>query len=392
MTTSLGSTQPISVQRAAADSSKNNGAGAQTSDPAPITVGTSSENSATNSSSERKTLTAAGLIWVFYDNGCDVVYQTSADGGKTWSSPPTIAQSGIDRGWFFTLAQSGDTVYLVCAASDESQSAISFRSGNMSADGTIDWSSVTPEIPYLGGGGTVPTVAVDTKGNAWVAIEDLQSDGRHVDVFKGSGSAWSEVFDLGGLADYPRPILLSLTAGKMALEILTEQPGQRHVVVYTTADGGSTWSLPVTTADDDIFTLSAVAVGDSVYSVTSDTGGNILLWTYAYGNSSFASPIALAKCCSDGYDDAVISTDGTSFLFVAYSNSSSVVYETSKDLGRSWTPPTTIATTESGIQYGTLATNPVTSGFVSVAWTAQSTAPNTHNVRCAVVTYTTPSS
>jgi hypothetical protein len=363
------------------------GAEAKASDPAPATVGTSNAGSATNSSSQRKTLTAAGLVWVFYTDGCNVVYQTSADGGKIWSSPPTIAQTGIVRGWFFTLAQSGNTVYFVCAASDGSLSSILFSSGDLNANGTITWSG-SQDISYSGGGGTVPTVAVDTSGHAWVAIEDLQADGRHIEVFEASGGTWSEVFNLGGLADYPRPILLPLTSGKMALEILTETPGQRQLDIYTTADGGATWSSPVATSADNILTVSAIAVGDTVYSVTADTSGNVFLWTYAYGSSSFASPTALANCCSDGYDDATISTDGASFLFVAYSNSSSVIYETSADLGTSWTPSTAITTTENNIQPGTLATNPITSGLISVVWTSQSGVLSAaYDIRFASVTY-----
>jgi hypothetical protein len=378
------------------------GASPRATDPAATTIGTSIDGSATNSSSERKILTAAGRIWVFYTDGCNVVYQTSADGGNTWSKPPTVAKTGIGRGWFFTVAQNGTTLYFVVSASDGSTNGmIVFRYGTMNNDGTISWSIAEQDVPYNVGSGTVPTVAVDPSGNVWVAIEtysssDSSSGGfpsgpvadREIEVFKSTTSAWSEVFHLGGLADYPRPILLALTSGKMALEILTETPGERQAVIYTTADGGATWSSPVTTPPDNILTLSSVSVGDTVYSVTSDTSGNIFLWTFTYGSSTFAGPTTLAKCCSDGYNDAAISTDGASFLFVAYSNSSSIIYETSTDLGASWTSPTAITATESQIQPGSLATNYLTSGVVSVVWTAQNGATSLpFNVRFASVAY-----
>jgi Neuraminidase (sialidase) len=353
----------------------------------PTTIGTSTEASATNSSSERKTIVAAGLVWVFYTDGCDVVYQTSADGGKTWPAPPTVARAGIERGWFFTVAQNGSTLYLVVSASDGSTNGfVAFRSGTMKSDGTIGWSTAEQDVPFSVGDATVPTVALDTSGNVWTAIETLASYGRHIEVFKTTGGTWSKVFDIGGLADYPRPILLPLASGKMALEVLTETPGQRTVDIYTTAEGGG-WNDPVSTEGVNILTLSSVSVGDTVYSVTSDTSGNVDLWTYAYGSSSFVGPTALAKCCL-GYSDATISTDGASFLFVAYSNSSSVLYETSKDSGATWSSPTAAATAENQVQPGSLATNYLTSGLVSVVWTAQDARGSPlFDVRFAPVTY-----
>ena len=350
---------------------------ARPSDPMPATIGTSSEGSATNSSSERKILIAAGLIWVFYTDGCNVVYQTSPDGGINWSSPPRVAREGIARGWFFTVAQNGTTVYLVVSASDGSTGGkITLRDGTMNSDGTITWATAEQDLPYNGNVATVPTVAVDTAGNVWIAIEDFAggpNGGRSIHAFKGSGGTWSDMFDLNGLADFPRPILLALASGKMALEILTESPGQREAAVYTTANGGATWSQRVATPPG-ILTLSSVSVGDTVYSVTAGVYGNVSLWTFAYGGSSFVGPAALAKCCTEGYDDATITTDGGSFLFVDYSNSSSVLYETSHDLGKSWTPATAISVGETNIQPGTLASNYLTSGLVCIAWTAQNSA------------------
>jgi hypothetical protein len=367
------------------------------SDPAPITIGTSSDPSATNSSSERKTLTAAGLIWVFYTDGCDIVYQTSAEGSSNWSAP-TVAMAGIERGWFFTLAQNGTALYFVVSASDGSTNGmIVFSYGTMDGNGTINWSIAQQDVPYNVGSGTVPTVAVDSSGNIWVAIETFgpgggplssSSSDREIEVFKDTGGTWSMPFDVSNLADYPRPILLPLTSGKMALEILTETPGQRQAVIYTTADGGVTWSSPVTTPpSDNIFTLSSVSVGDTVYSVTSDTSGNISIWNYTYGGSAFQGPTALAKCCPDQYNDAVISTDGVSSLFVAYSNSTSVLYETGTDMGTSWTSPTTITATETQIEPGSLATNYLANGLASVVWTAQNSTSSAFDVRFSAVTF-----
>lgn len=366
----------------------------------PLTIGTSGTGSATNSSSERKTLVAAGLVWAFYTDGCNIVYQTSGDGGKTWSFPPIVARTGIERGWFFTLAQNGTTLYFVVSASDGSTNGyITYRNGTMNANGTVTWNTQEEDLPYKGDAPTVPTVALDTSGNVWIAIEDIgtapggNGGDRVIHVYKGSGHNWSDVLDVPGLADYPRPILLPLTAGKMALEILEEGPGQREVALYTTADGGTTWSPPLYTSSDNILTVSSVSVGDTVYTVTSDLDGGVSFWTYAYGASSFTGPTALSGPTPEGYDDAVISTDGSSFLFVAYANSTTVLDATSSDLGASWASASTIASGESAIQPGSLAVSALSTDLVPVLWTAQA-GPSlaTFAVRFAAMTIDLPMS
>jgi hypothetical protein len=379
------------------------------SSSSPATVGASGTGSATNSSSERKTLVAAGLIWVFYTDGCNIDYQTSSDGGSVWSSP-TIARMGIVRGWFFTVAQSGTTLYFVCAASDGSLGGdIAFRYGTMNGNGTITWPDQEQDIPYGGNVGTVPTVAVDSSGNVWIALEDyggtatspvgaltppVAANARAIYVLNNATGAWRQVFALSGLYDYPRPILLPLASGKMALEILTETPGNRQVVVYTSANAGQSWSNPVYTPPDNIYTLSAVSAGDTIYSVTTDTSGNVSFWSYTYGASSFVGPAPLlARCyCSENYDDAVISGDGGSYLFVAYSNSTSILDETSTDSGASWSASAALTTTENQIQPGSLAINQVTTGVVSVIWTAVGNIDTqTYSVRFALGSSAPPS-
>jgi hypothetical protein len=366
-------------------------AAAQPSEPKPSTVGFTGEPDATNSSSQRKVLTGAGLVWVFYTDSANLLYQTSGD-GKNWSAP-MMARAKIDRGWFFTIAQNGTTLYLVASASDGSTGGnVTFREGTLFGNGTIGWITAEQAIPYSGTDPTVPTVAVDTAGSIWVAIEDYSPyqtsfTNRSVAVFKSVSGTWSQVLTLVGLKSYPKPILLALTSGKMALEILTETPGDRKVVVYTTANGGAGWSSQVATPRDNILTLSAVSVGDAVYSVTTNTSGSVSLWKFTYGGSSFVGPTDLTPSCSVGYFDAVISTDGSSTLTVAFSTLNFVVCESSKDLGSTWTQPASLASREIGVQPGTLAASYLTGDLVCVAWTAQNQydTPQPYGVRSATL-------
>jgi hypothetical protein len=366
----------------------------------PVTIDTSTTGSATNSSSQRKTLVASGLTWVFYTDGQNLVYQTSSDAGGGWSIPPVIVRQGIQRGWFFTLAQNGSTVYLVVAATDGSTNAVEFRQGTMNANATITW-GVQDAFPYTGQFSDVSSFALDSQGNAWVAINALSSgpsggtvsingfdECRNIEVFKDVGGSWSQVFNVGGLVNYARPILLPSASGEMALEMVTETPVTRQVVVYVTPDGGATWSSPVATQSDEMLTLSAVSVGNKVFSVTTDTNGNVYLWQYTYGSASFDGPVTLANWKS-GEGDASISTDGSS-LFVAYSNATSVSFETSPNLGQTWSPPTVISNTETFIQTDSVNTSLLVGGVVDVVWTTQANAGATsYDVRFAQVSMNT---
>jgi Neuraminidase (sialidase) len=364
-----------------------------------MTIGASGGDTATNATSQRKILTSVGLTWVFYSDGSDIVYQTSTDGGNTWSSPPKTIGTG-DRGYFFTVAQQGDNLYFVYATSENSAvvstALFTFRSGTMKSDGSISWTGPGQSVPTTGSGATLPTVAVDSSGNPWVAVETAGPNSRHVEVYTttittNAGGNWSKVLDIGGLADFPKPILLPLTTGKMALEILEQvangTSNGREIVVYTSGDGGKTWSSPVTSSATNLLTLSAVSVGDTVYSVTSSTNGGVQFWTFGYGSSSLARSRNIA-CCTEGYDDASISTNGTSLLFVTYSNSTSILSERSTNLGASWQGLTTVANSEQSIQSGSLSTCYLEGRTIAVAWTSSAgTASSTFDVRFDTVQY-----
>ena len=163
--------------------------------------------------------------------------------------------------------------------------------------------------------------------------------------------------------------------------------GTKGTFVITT-DGGATWSSPVATQSDEMLTLSAVSVGNKVFSVTTDTNGNVYLWQYTYGSASFDGPVTLANWKS-GEGDASISTDGSS-LFVAYSNATSVSFETSPNLGQTWSPPTVISNTETFIQTDSVNTSLLVGGVVDVVWTTQANAGATsYDVRFAQVSMNT---
>jgi len=334
----------------------------------PVTVGMSIQGSATNSSSQRKTFVASGLRWVFYTDGQNLVYQTSS-GNASWSIPPTVVRDNVQRGWFFTLAQNGTTLFVVVAATDGSTNGVEFMKGTMNVDGTISW-SVQESFPYSGVGSDVPSFALDSAGNPWIAVDALNGSCRNIEAFKDTGGLWSQVYELGSFANYARPLLVPLADGKMAIEILTETPVARQVVVVTSPDGGATWSTPIATSPDEMLTLSAVSIGDTIYSVTTDEGGHVYLWSYAYGDTAFGGPVAIANWTGSLEGDASITTDGSN-LVVAYSSATSVSFLTSPDLGGTWTAPSLISSMEMHVQTDSLGTSPIVNGTVNVVWTAQ---------------------
>ena len=323
----------------------------------------------TRPSWERKVVVGAGLDWVFYSDGNDTVYSTSAN-GIAWSSPTTIIDNGY-RAWWFSVYQNGSELYYTYATTGVYTTPyIYYGDGTLEGNGTIAWQVQSASIPTVGTYPDFPSITLDRAGNIWLSAETYGADGmRHIEVYKvTAGGTWQEVFDKGGFEAYPAPILSALDGQGMALEILS-QTGQ--LTVYTTGDGGATWSGGVS-APSQYQDYSAVSVGDAVYIAGVDLAGDVEALSYTYGAASFSPETTLAGAAY-AYNGVTIATDGVSSLAVLYSNSSTILMQDSTTtLGSSWGAPTTVAFNENDIAPASITMDPLVGPNVVAIWSAYS--------------------
>jgi len=336
----------------------------------------------TISSAERKIVSASDLVWEFYTNGTSIVYRSSAD-GTTWSAPAVVISDAV-RAYWFTVYQStsnSNKVWFAFASSEYGPPIFEYGNGTLNSDGTISWSQ-----PFLYGytTGTVPntpSLTADSSGHLWLAMETYQPDGtRHIEVYRMDPS-WTKVFDVGGLVEWPHPILTPLSSGGMALSIVTME-GQLQV--YSTSNGGASWAGP-TNSSSDYQDISAVSAGAAVYYAGVTMSGILQEWSFSVG-TGLSAPTPLLPS-GDFACGATISTDGGSSLAVVFSDSSTVMMTTSTDLGGIWTTPRLVSFGDVDIEPTSLTSDYFINGNVMVMWSDASLSTGIYQVATAIVPF-----
>ena len=137
-------------------------------------VSASSANNgwAVNYPKQRKVFHMSGLIWVFYSDGANGVFRTSAD-GLTWSAPTMFGAGGHFGhrfgGWF-------DGVYFHYALCTAALGAdVYYRRGKPNHDGTMAWSAplqVVHDTPQ-DMNAMYPKIIVDANGCPWISFMQL---------------------------------------------------------------------------------------------------------------------------------------------------------------------------------------------------------------------------
>jgi len=140
----------------------------------PSIVNTSTTYQAVSYSYQHKTLEAAGLRWVFYSDGNNIVYRTSSD-GVNWSSSSVVRAGGY--GYYFDVVYDG--AYLHYAYGSSSVSSIYYRRGTPLENGSITWSATGQALTETG---LYPSIAVDTCGYPWIGYR-----------YSSAGSYWAYV-------------------------------------------------------------------------------------------------------------------------------------------------------------------------------------------------------
>ncbi len=240
-------------------------------------IGTSTISSATQYPNQRKTFYAAGLHWVWYVDGTNFGYRTSAD-GATWSSFTSVGavNGGAAYGYSGSACFDGTYVHYVRFTYPTGTNYIYYRRGTPVSDGSITWNAAEQLVITNPGNYNylAPMIAIDSNGYAWIGMYRSVSAASTTYlplVFKNANNngTWSTAsgfpYALSATNDTTwRVSILPLTGGKVyAIYSRDGQPGKGKLW------NGSTWGSEETTmADAELgYGHSAVANGDDIYLV-----------------------------------------------------------------------------------------------------------------------------
>lgn len=190
-------------------------------------VGTSEAKNgwAVNYPKQRKIFHMAGLFWVFYSDGRDALYRTSAD-GVGWCEP-ALLREGASVGHRFGCWFDGQKVHYAFCSSEDGEDVV-YRCGIPNADGTITWTvseQVACEVPE-GKNVMYPKVIVDDAGVPWIAFMLYDGGFRKppydalVTKASQAGGPWKtapgfpRVLVNDNTTTYPDPLGVPLTKGK----------------------------------------------------------------------------------------------------------------------------------------------------------------------------------
>ncbi|MHB8702280.1 MAG: hypothetical protein ACYC7D_14855 [Nitrososphaerales archaeon] len=306
------------------------------------TVGNTTSFGALGTDYQVKTGYAASLYWVFYFDGTNIVY-TSSNDGSIWASNNVV--TSVASGQDFSAWFSGSTLYYVRV--DESTHSFWYRYGTLMSSGSVSWSIPETSVS-IQGAGFKPTITVDSNGNVWVAVQEgLGNEGIYM---MPSGGSWTELKAGITVSD---GLILPLSSGKVAFLYTSATHGTLNIITTS----GGIWSTVSTTTNSNYGMPDAVAVGDNVYTVSTDSNDNIDFLTYSYGVGWDTQTVIASGLQSNS--NAAISTDDSSTLVIFYgwgpTNNAVNFMATSTNLGASWGAPITVSNDQT---YGFYLTAP----------------------------------
>jgi len=221
----------------------------------------------------RKTFWAVGRYWVFWSDGTNLVYSTSAD-GSTFSSPTTVA-AAIAEEWAITFDYANNKVAYVRAVQGATD-YVYWRQGEPQTNGTITYDAVEQEVRSLVGLLNRPNCCFDSTGHAWVtwAETGLKPYASKNDNTDGT---WSDATNFpheisSSTRQYTAPI--PLLDGKVYVVTIYHSAPNKGLYGYLyDASWGSEETID-TGEPGTGKTWSAVAIGDVVHFAYRDTDGS----------------------------------------------------------------------------------------------------------------------
>ena len=149
--------------------------GTDSSDSTGLTSGNASTttlSTAVNGSSQRKSFYYNGRWWVFYSDGTNMVYRTSLN-GSGWTAA-SAAVRACTSGEQFSIWFNGTHVFYGYGAG--ANTALYYRCGLPSSDGTISWSAAETAVVAAPGAGRFQTYCGIAVDDSWHALIAYTSD------------------------------------------------------------------------------------------------------------------------------------------------------------------------------------------------------------------------
>lgn len=192
-----------------------------------VTIGTSTTSVAIQRPTMRKIFTGLGLIWGFYSDGTDAVFQTRAAAGGPWSGV-SIMRLGVPSGGRFAVWYS-PALNLFCyvVTTTVANEPLYFRMGTLTAAGAINWLAVE-QIAVAAVPGDLwysPSIALDTSGYAFISY--------------GRSGAWNDVWvtknannDGTWVTDAGHPFMLGPNSGVVWRSTVVPFTAGRMCAIY----------------------------------------------------------------------------------------------------------------------------------------------------------------
>jgi len=298
---------------------------------------------------QRREFIADGRFWFF----------TVTSGNAGWQSCQTSAPCGSDpTQWTFqsilhsSVGPGGLSVWydsssnLVFYAIGLGSPQFLYRYGTPNPDGTITWGISETGVTTTGSQDNLPYVFASSQNNIWVSVATVQGGASHLELWHYNGIAWAKSIDLIGQGTIGG-VVMPLTGVQYGLVTGDVSGSGDKLVIYTTGNGGSTWTSGTATIDFSLNEAEALSIGSTIYVAGQTPGFVDTFFSCAYPCALPPALTTLATGLPNNDVWVTLSTDGSSDLVVAYEASQSTVdYIQSANLGASWSSPVALSSNE----------------------------------------------
>lgn len=313
--------------------------------------------------------TTITAVWTESNGSTDeVLSASSTDGGASWSTPVSLSD-GSQNAFSPQVVTDGTRITAIWSWFDGSPEVIQSAS---STDGGATWS--TP-VTLSDGGETAGNPQVTTDGTTITGLWnrfDGSNDRVQAATSTDGGATWSTpvtLSDAGESAFGARAVI----SGATILATWTRGDGSNfRIQSSSSTDGGATWTTPVTISDpgQDAFTQQVVTDGTIITVLWKQSDGlnnRIRSAFTADGGATWSTPVSISAAGEDAGGPQVV-TDGTTTTatWTRFDGSDDrIQLASSSDGGVTWGTPVTLSDADESASGPQLATG---GGVVTAIW------------------------